>query len=157
MLQHSIPNEHLMQIGDITVSFALLEFVMKSIVGNLLSKDIQIGEIITSEMPFKGIRVLALSLYIKKYGKDEEYNNLNRLMKLTSKIEERRNQIMHSMWAVGKDTNHIVRIKSSSKESKGLQYKVEEMSEMDLKATAIEIQGVAGDLSRFWLTLLMKQ
>jgi hypothetical protein len=150
MIQHPVPPEHLTQLGDITVSFALLESALKYIVWSLISNDQMIGQIITAEIPFKSIRALAISLYIHKKGKDNQgYIKLKELMSLASNIEERRNQIIHSVWGAGKDVNHITRIKTSAKESKGLQHNFEEISIEYLKKFSNEIKQVAENLNNF--------
>ena len=149
MLKHSVPNEHLTQIGDITVSFALLELKIKLLTWSLISRNQKIGQIITAEMSFKNVRALLISIYLENYGQGEKFQELKRLMTLASSIEERRNQITHSVWAAGKDINHITRIKTTAKESKGLQYKFEEVSIDYLKEFSTEIKQVAESIQDF--------
>jgi len=149
MLKHPVPDEHLTQIGDITVSFALLELKIKLLTWSLISRNQKIGQIITAEMSFKNVRALLISIYLENFGECEKFQELKKLMTLASSIEERRNQITHSVWAAGKDINHITRIKTTAKESKGLQYKFEEISIDYLKEFSREIKQVATNIQDF--------
>jgi len=149
MIRHPVPNEHLIQIGDITVSFALLELKIKLLTWSLISRNQKIGQIITAEMSFKNVRALLISIYIENYGQGEKLEELKRLLNLASNIENKRNQITHSVWGAGKDINHITRIKTTAKGSKGLQHKFEEVSISDLKEFSTEIKQVAESIQNF--------
>ena len=70
-LQHPVPPKLLTNIGDITVSFSLLENVLQMLVGALLREHQRIGQIITAQLAFKSLRALVDSLYKEKYGEDE--------------------------------------------------------------------------------------
>ena len=128
MLQHPVPENHLKAIGDITVSFALLEFQIQNLIGSLIYEHQRIGQIITAELSFKNLRALLISLYLERHGEDEDFNNLRDFMKRAGQAEEKRNQIIHSVWAAGKDKDHITRFKTTAKEKHGIRFKFEEVS-----------------------------
>lgn len=114
-MQHTVSNPHLILIGDITVSFALLEMAIQSLIGSLIAEHQRIGQIITAELSFKNLRALAISLYLERNGEDEDYRKLKSLMNKAGKIEATRNNIIHSIWAAGKDKDCIARIKTTAK------------------------------------------
>jgi len=62
MMHHPVPKEHLEQIGDITVSFALLENTMQDILALFLGGNRRIQQIVTAELSFKNLRILIISL-----------------------------------------------------------------------------------------------
>jgi hypothetical protein len=54
MMQHQVGPEHLEAIGDITVSFAMLESVLQGLVHTLLGTQLAIAQTVTAEISFKG-------------------------------------------------------------------------------------------------------
>ena len=59
--KHPVPDRILTQIGDITVSFALLSMTTQLLVSELVAQGPRVGGIITAELPYKGLRALAVS------------------------------------------------------------------------------------------------
>src|SRR5262245_45656451 len=58
-LKHPVPDAHLARIGDITVSFALLENSVQSLMGSLLNEHQRVGQIIAAELSFTRIKATA--------------------------------------------------------------------------------------------------
>lgn len=155
MLHHPVPESHLKNIGDITVSFAMLESQLQSLIGSLLNERQRIGQIITAELSFKALKALLVSLYIERHGNDDsDFGQLKRLILRCGKIEEKRNQITHSVWGAGSDVNHITRIKTTAKENHGIKFQFEDVSSQSLANIAIEIKILAHDLFAFYMHLL---
>lgn len=154
MLQHPVPETHLKCIGDITVSFALLESVIQILVGSLIREHQRIGQIITAELSFKNLRALLISLYLERHGEDEDFNKLRELMKRAAEIEAKRNQITHSIWGAGKDADTITRIKTTAKEKHGIRFQFKEVTFDALDTVANEIKQLEGDTQRFHIDLL---
>ncbi|MBI2415788.1 MAG: hypothetical protein HYV33_03950 [Candidatus Kerfeldbacteria bacterium] len=153
-MKHPVPNQHLIHIGDVVVSFALLELAIQSLIGSLIFEHQRVGQIITAELSFKNLRALAISLYLDRHGEDSDYSKLKPLMNEAGKIEETRNNIIHSIWAAGKDKDHITRIKTTAKEKKGLAFCFEELSVSDLESFAGKIQQCAGSVQSFNFELI---
>jgi len=153
-LQHPVPEHHLIEIGDITVSFALLEFSIQHLISSFINEHQRIGKIVCVELSFKNLRALGISLYLEKFGEDDDYKSLRNFMKRAGKIEEQRNQIIHSIWTAGKDKNHVNRNKTTAKEKDGLKFKSEEYSVERLSNLATQIKILAFDVQQFWLHLL---
>lgn len=156
MLQHPVPEAHLKCIGDITVSFAMLESQIALLIGSLIYEHQRIGQIITAELSFKNLRALLVSLYLERHGEDSEFKKLREYMKRAGQVEEKRNQITHSVWVVGKDRNHITRIKTTAKEKHGIRFQFNEISSEKLLDIAKEIKSLAGELQNFYVELLEK-
>jgi hypothetical protein len=157
MIQHPVPSKHLEQIGDITVSFALLDNTIQMLIWQLISKNQRIGQIITSQVSFGKLIPLAISLYKERFGEDDSYDKFKKLMKLAKKIEEKdRNHIIHSFWGAGKDNQHITQIKITTRENKGLIHDAPEKSIDDLRIIAENIRELADTITRFSFTLKIK-
>ena len=156
MLQHSVPENHLKAIGDITVSFAMLESQIQNLIGSLIYEHQRVGQIITAELSFKNLRALLISLYLERHGEDNDFNNLRAFMKRAGQTEDKRNQIIHSLWAAGKDKDHITRIKTTAKEKHGIRFKFEEVSAENLQEFAKDIKILSEELLRFKLDMLSR-
>lgn len=153
-MHHPVPSEHLIQIGDTTVSFALLEMTLQTLTGSLINEHQRVGQIITAEVSFKNLRALLLSLYRERHGEDVDYTKLKSLMNEAGEIEEIRNQIIHSVWASGKDKNHITRIKTTAKEKHGLKFQFQEMSVNDLSYFVKRIRNCASEIQKLHSNLI---
>lgn len=153
-LQHPVPDSHLKAIGDITVSFALLESVMQSLTHAILGISQRNGQIVTAELSFKNIRALTVSLYLEQHGKAAEFIALRSLMKRAETIETKRNQITHSAWAVGNSTTSVTRMKTTAKEAHGIRCQFEPVTSSQLNAFATEIKQLAEDMLTFHISLI---
>ena len=72
MLQHPVPDNLLKSIGDITVSFAMLESQIQTLIASMLNEHQRIGQIVTAELSFRNLKALMISLYIEGHGKDDK-------------------------------------------------------------------------------------
>lgn len=153
-MSHPVPSGLLARIGDITVSFALLESTVQTLVLTLIAGDQRIGQIIAAELPFRNLRALAVSLYKERHGEETGFATLAELMNRAAKLEEKRNQIVHSTWAVGATADTVTRIKTTAKERSGLRFQFVQVAEQDVADVASDIKGLAADVELFWLHLL---
>lgn len=155
MLQHPVPDQHLKSIGDITVSFALLESQIQTLIGSMLNERQRIGQIVTAELSFKNLRALMISLYLERHGKEDvDFERLKELLVRAGRVEDKRNQITHSLWGAGKDANTITRIKATAKEKHGIRFQFEDVSSEYLADFATEIKVLAEEIQRFWIYLM---
>jgi hypothetical protein len=97
---------------------------------------------------------LTISLYLERHGEDDDFNKLRDFMKRAGQAEEKRNQIIHSVWAAGKDKDHITRFKTTAKEKHGIRFKFEEVSATDLNDFAKDIRELAEELMNFQIDML---
>jgi len=153
-LQHPVPDEHLKRIGDITVSFAMLESVLQSLAHSLLGAEQRLGQIVTAELSFKALRALTISLYMQRNGEDAHLQSFRELIKRATDVEVKRNQIVHSLWGAGSDATSITRIKTTAKERQGIRFHFENVTAEQLATFTGEIKALAQDLQQFWLLLI---
>lgn len=157
ILQHPVPDEHLKHIGDITVSFALLESCLQGLAQTLLGAGQQLGQIVTAEVSFEALRALTVSLYLQRNGEDQHWDQLRDLIKRAADTEEKRNQITHSLWGAGDDTSSITRIKTTAKEKHGIRFHFENVTGSQLGEFAHEIKALAHDIQKFCISLMVKR
>jgi hypothetical protein len=153
-LQHPVPDDHLKHIGDMTVSFALLENCLQSLAQSLLGAGQRMGQIITAEVSFRALRALTVSLYLQRNGEDQHIEQFRALIRRAADVEEKRNQITHSLWGAGTTAESITRIKVTAKEKHGIRFRFDDVTAKDLAAAAQEIKDLAQDIQRFWFTLV---
>jgi signal transduction histidine kinase len=154
VMQHPVPEKLLVHIGDITVSFALVENSFQTLIGSLIAEHQRIGQIITAELAFRNLRALAISLYKERYGEDSDFPLLRDLARRAAELENTRNQVTHSLWGAGDMADTITRIKTTAKETHGIRFQFEQVRESDLARVAHELKLLAADVQSFWMKLL---
>lgn len=148
-----IPSELLVHIGDMTVSFALLEFQMQLIFITLVNESARIGHILACSLSFRSLRATIISLYRERHGTEAGYLQLRALMGKAARIEEERNQITHSIWAADKTTGSITRTKMTAQEKHGFRTHFKEYDAASLSDLANRIQVLAEDMLNFYILL----
>jgi hypothetical protein len=154
-LQHPVPDSLLVQIGDMTVSFALLEDQMQSLLGSLIREHQRVGQIICSLLSFSSLRAAIIGLYKDRHGDDEDYDRLRDLLKRAAAIEQQRNRITHSIWGAD-GRNSAVRMKITCREKDGWRFTGESYDTVRLKAFADDIKSLASDIQTFYIDLVQK-
>lgn len=153
-VQHAVPKELLVHMGDITVSFAMLEFHIQMLTGSLINEHQRIGQIVTAELSFRALRGLVTSLYRERHGEDADFGTLVDLMKRAQALEEIRNQITHSIWLAGDPANTIMRFKTTAREKPGLKFSFEKMGELEFANVASDLQLLTGEILEFTMKLI---
>jgi len=148
----------LVEIGRITVHFSLLEWALIDLIHRLLGLPAKRARTITSELSFRALQHLASSLLKERRPKRSQ--ELAALLKRVSACEDKRNAISHSIWGAGGETSDghelVVRSKYSAKQTRGLKFMRQEMTNDDLYAIAREISIAAFDLEVFGASLGLK-
>ncbi|WP_417593087.1 hypothetical protein [Owenweeksia hongkongensis] len=139
-IKHPVPEKHLKAIGDIIISFALLESSLQFLIGRIINIDQRIQHVITAELSFRNLRGLLTSLYLETYSNDSKFAELKTLIIQAAKLEAERNKIVHSIWGAGENENFITRIKTTAKEKKGLNFQYEVMSIGQIEKIAEDIK-----------------
>src|SRR2546428_8736610 len=98
-LQAPPRDDHLKAIGQITVNFTLLESQLQFLVWTLIGPDQRLGQTITAELSFRAVQTVAGSVFRHRYVHSEKIDELSNLLKRVSQVAEKRNQIIHSLWA----------------------------------------------------------
>jgi hypothetical protein len=148
-LSHSVPAPILTAIGDVVVSFALLEQEVQNLSGTMLDQDAKVGKIVAASMSFSNRRALAISLFKHRYGESEDLELLRKLLRTAEQMEVKRNQIMHSIWGKGPSPETVVRLKATAREREGLAFQQVTVGADDLLKVAEDIRAVAWNLTRF--------
>ncbi len=154
VLNHPVPRELLSSIGDVTVSFALLENAVQALAGSLIYEHQRVGQIVTTELSFRNLRALTISLYLERHGNDADLGDLRSLMRDASRLEAERNRIVHSIWGAGDSADSIHRIKATAKEKAGLRFESKRYTAAELQQVADEIKLLAGHVQGYWLRLM---
>jgi len=142
LLETKVPNEILTLIGDITVSFAILESLVKDQVDSLLGAEERLAQTITARLKLWEACELVLLLYLERYGEDEAYKNLKNLIQSVKKVSKERNDIIHSIWKPGQTANIASRIAVTSKSNRGVQVEIKDISKKKLTDTLLEIKAL---------------
>jgi sensor histidine kinase regulating citrate/malate metabolism len=152
-LQHPVSDELLVAIGDVTVSFALLEAELQLLAHVLLKQSQQVSMIVTAELSFGRLCALVLSLHRERYG---EANSApaKELVQRANELEELRNQIMHSVWAAGDSPGTITRIKATAKQKHGLRINFHSVTAADLREVATSCMELGLDIQHHWMGLV---
>ncbi len=158
-MRHPVHAQHLTHIGDIFVSFALLEQAISPLIGSLIREHQAVGQIVTAPLAFKHLRALAVSLYIERHGKDDsDYKRLRVLMNEAGTLSNIRDLFAHLIWGAGRTVEYICRMKYMAQENDGLRFtRPEELSVEDIATDVRRIRKCAQEVSDFWLQLLRDQ
>jgi hypothetical protein len=145
-----------MQIGDMTVSFAMLELNIQILLFSLLCEHQRIGQIIAAQLPFAKLLPTIMGLYIERHGEDDDFLKLKKLLMEASKIEQERNKITHSFWGVGRTPDEITRSKRSRHVERGLNFQFEDYNEAKFVKFNTHIKKLSIDFLDFYIDLLEK-
>ncbi len=156
MFKHPVGSELLIQIGDMTVSFALLELFTQMLLSALIGQDERFGRIVANQLSFARLRATVIGLYGERYGDDYDLGTLRQLMMEAAEIEQQRNRITHSVWGEGTSSGTITRFKLTCRERRGVQSQSEEYDEAKLLDFNERIKKLCNALLRFQTTLLQK-
>ncbi len=154
-LKHPVNEPLLTQIGDMTVSFALLEDEFKSLVQSLIHEHQRATQIITSSLRgFEQTYSLLLSLYRERYGEDDDYQLLKGFVDSASKLEEERDRITHSTWNAGEDADTAMRIKMTTRRKEGIKVQFDSYTVERMKDFNRCIRELAYDVRSFRIRLI---
>jgi hypothetical protein len=149
-MQHPVSKELLVHIGDMTVSFAMLELYLQELMNVLLlDESPRIGHIVSSHLSFRSLRAVTISLYKERYGEDSRYSELKNLLHEAGDLEEERNLITHSIWGFGDDLASIKSIKIRAHQRHGLQFQSKDYDSTALSAFVTRIRGLAEKIALF--------
>lgn len=156
MTEHPVPSELLTRIGDMTVSFAVLELYIQMLLSALVGEDERVGQIIASQLPFARLRATVVGLYGERHGDDDDLRALKQLMNEAGQIEEERNRITHSIWGADASPGKITRMKLTCGQKRGLQVQSKEYDEAKFIDFNNRIKRLSSDVFGFYTRLLQK-
>lgn len=138
-------------LGRVIVSFSFLERSLSNVITLFLGVENAVGEVVVSEMSFKNLVNLFSSLLRLResqdlFGSDGEsaLGRVAELVALSFRAEQRRNQIIHSGYALNR-----FRIKTTAKAKHGLRKDLEELSPAKILDVSDFITSVAMSIEEF--------
>ena len=146
--ERRISDAHLQAIGSIVGNFAYLEAIIKLVIWMYSGLERQrTGQIFTSKLPFRAL-LEVLEAIIRETGATEDsIAYMKRLINRADRINKRRNEIIHSTWAVGDDPSVITRAKVELRE--GYQFKAEELTARQLNEISNRMSALAKEFIDF--------
>jgi hypothetical protein len=148
-------NEVAHRLGEIAIRWGNLELFVSATVWQLLAagdKMIEhMAQAITAEMSFDRKVNAFFSLYKIRFPKEADDPELKALVIALFGAEEKRNQLLHSAWAVSKDGGISGRMKSSARANRGhgLRNRFNSADAATITAAAKEIVEVGQRFGKF--------
>ena len=152
--QHSVPSRFLVLIGDMTVSFAMLEMIIRALFRSMIQENQRVGQILAAQLSFNRLSAATLSLYRDRHGDDDDFDALQDLLGRAATIEQERNLITHSYWGARRDADTITRLKSTSGLRRGYQFQTEDYDDDKLRSFVDQIKVLAADISHLQAELI---
>jgi hypothetical protein len=154
---HVLTDAFLVQVGDIIVSFALLEETMRHVIQVILPQSAAspyAPSIVTAGMSFKQLCTVAVSLCLDRFGKNNSRTEeMRRLVKQCHLAEDQRNAIAHSYWGGsgwdGENNVDFSRLKITAREKHGWVMHSEAFRESDLAEIAASIHELITRVGNF--------
>jgi hypothetical protein len=146
----SAPPGYLIGLGKLVANFQSVEIAIALIVWGLIAEEQQVGRIITSQLSFSKLLDVGSSLLRYRVGDDHEVvAELEGLLRRASEVEQKRNRLTHSAWAVGDDGEEVVRLKWTARRGQGLRQQEGSVAVDELKDAVSQMRDLVGDLVRF--------
>jgi len=157
MSKHPVPQSLLVHIGDMTVSFALLEFAIRGLFGSFIREHQRVGQILSAELSFSSLLGATSSLYRDRHGEDGDYAVLKSLLSRAAAVQEERNAITHSVWTAAKKPDAVTRVKTSSKIKTGYRVQSKEYDATVLKSFVEQIKTLDDEIMKLHLGLIERR
>jgi hypothetical protein len=102
MRSTALSDKSLAEIGRIVANFALLEVYLLVLIHGLLNLPASVGRLVTTEQPFRNLVGLAANLVRERFDSSVQ-SDFRSVLALVRAAEQRRNQIVHSLWGGGSE------------------------------------------------------
>jgi hypothetical protein len=156
LVEHPAGPELLIQIGDMTVSFTLLELRIQMLLSALIGQQHGVGQVIATQLPFARLRATVAGVYRERHGEDDDFQTLKQLLDEAAEIEQERNRITHSIWGMRNSSHKITRMKPTCRQKRGLQFQFEQYDEARFVHFNNRIKRLIGGFIGFHDALLEK-
>ena len=148
--------QHLQAIGLATVYHTLLQYELADGLMILLAVSRSHATLLASQLPFSKL-VAVLSAAAHDSIQDETLRDeCLALLKRASLAEEKRNQLVHSIWAVPLQllfTDKVLRLKRKPAKSRTMSEQSEVLAAEDVQKIGAELRGVVDDFAYMWSRL----
>jgi hypothetical protein len=145
-------------IGKFIANFSLLEAYLRGIIVEAPNVSAPAGEIITSEISFRGL-INVFGAVVHEYCRDKETIKLTKkVLKDIEKINVFRNSIVHSQW-LPDDYSHAYAVQASVKANrkKGYQERIQRLKRGDLLKKCDEVARLTYSLSKIYERIMIEQ
>jgi len=144
----NLPEAIEMVIGRFISNFSLLEEWIKEIILDAADINLRAGDIILSEIPFRGL-LNACGAIIHEYSDNLELcNEADKLMVKIDHMNDFRNQIVHSVLFGDIDRTQGFRIKTKAHRKKGAQITSQELKREDLLEKCVELAQLINEVKQ---------
>lgn len=135
-------------LGRLSAEFSGLEMSLACAVGYFISpKDVSVGHMLAAELSFKTKLALLSALFHRHTPNPAALALLKQFRKQAEMAEARRNALVHSLyWPSGPGA--LLRIKTTAKGTKGLDYQFEQMTPQTIEKVVSELEPVEHNLNR---------
>lgn len=152
MANSNVSDEMLRALGRVTVNFQLMEMMINTLTGLLISEDARIGQIITSNFSFSRVCDVFLSIVrLRADGHDELITEVEGLIKTASELEHKRNTLVHSCYTVGEGDGGSHRFKYTADRKKGWKFQSERLTPLQVHQIANEMGQLYHSLVKFMI------
>jgi hypothetical protein len=140
-------------LGEVTVYFATLDFSLSRAITRLLfpgdERKVPLGDMLGSHLPFRKKLDLFSALYRFQVG-GETIAELETVCTLIQSIEDRRNQVTHSLWTDGEKPGQVRRLKVVARRA-GARFQAEAYSRENLEELREDMARVMPRLEALYL------
>ncbi len=138
--------EGMSNLAESIVWFQHIEATLSVCIAAFSNMDEEIGEIVTSEMSFRG-RIATLSALASHFTSDEQlHEDIKELFSRVRWAEQERNRLVHSMWDLNEEKPGIIeRTKTAIRKNKHRE-DTEEFVAEDLEELKNVFEGINTDL-----------
>jgi hypothetical protein len=144
-----ISDEHLKQLGRVTVNFQTVELFLVFVLSEVIGTEQVVGQMIASQLPFGRLCTLATALVAHRAGENDPLTKeFASVAEECLRLEQLRNQLMHSVYLVDGQTAEVTRWKSTLKLSKGFRTSTESLAPTDIGKVADGLKVVSERLGK---------
>jgi len=141
-------------LGRVVVSFNYLEMILSMSIWTLLGCDQFTGQCVTAQLPFKGLINAFCSLWYRRTSDPGIVASVQSLRVRLEAAEQRRNELLHSLWAVGTAQGTSTRFKYSAKAKRGWAVQSADLSAADVDAVADEMTVLSKEVMKLLTAFL---
>jgi hypothetical protein len=146
-----LPEEILVELGRLTVTYSELEHMLKQLAGFLVSReDQQLGQIVTAQLSFRALMDIVPSLALHRFDDPTRLTKLGEILADADGVAARRNSIVHSDWAPGAFADTGLRLKQTARAKKGLHLHIEHVTAKDVRKVAADAAARAAEVTKIW-------
>jgi len=136
--------ETMQAIGLIAARFSLLELTVSALIWTLIGTHQRIGRLVTGRLSFSQLLTLLQLLNNETVEDEDHQRRIKEAISRARKANDRRNEIVHSVWAFAEDPSAITRMKLAVTETK-FDFQAEGLTVKQLRAFATRIQKLSDD------------